>query len=37
MLLGIYRRSRSPSNEWDRKKKKTLFKIKKKKEKKINV
>lgn len=30
MLLGIYRRSRSPSNEWDRKGK-TLFKNKKKK------
>jgi len=30
MLLDIYRRSRSPSNEWDRKRK-TLFKNKKEK------
>ena len=37
MILVIYKRSRSPSDEWDRKRKKHYLKIKKKKGENINV
>lgn len=37
MKLFIYKRSRSPSDEWDRKRKKHYLKLKKEKGEKINV
>ena len=37
MTVVIYKRSRSPSDEWDQKRKKHYLKLKKEKGEKINV